>query len=141
MKVRSYTELCSFKTLYERYEYLKLDGIVGSETFGSERYLNQLFYRSLEWKKIRSQVITRDNGCELGLDGYEISGKIIIHHINPIFVEDLREANSFLLDLDNLVCVSESMHNAIHYGDDSVLRRYEYKPRTANDTTLWRRTA
>lgn len=139
MRARTYSKMCTFSTLFDRFNYLKLDGIVGSDTFGSERYLNQSFYRSEEWRRIRNLVITRDNGCELGLEGYEIQGPIIIHHINPLFPEDILNATDFLVSLENLVCVSDLMHKAIHYGDNSILNKYSFAERKPGDTTLWRK--
>ena len=136
--LKSYSELSKLPTLLERYEYLKLSGQVGSETFGYDRYLNQSFYHSSEWKMIRQLVIYRDGGCEMGLNGYEIQGMIIVHHINPIMPFDMGEPNSYLTDLDNLVCVSEELHKAIHYGDDSILKKYALPPeRKPGDTSPW----
>lgn len=136
-KFRTYTELSSFKTLKERFDYLKLDGAVGKDTFGWDRYLNQTFYRSSKWKHIRDQVIVRDNGCDMGLEGYPIKGRIIIHHLTPILPCDFELENSPLFtDLENLVCVSQTTHNAIHYGDETLLPQ-TFVPRKPNDTCPW----
>lgn len=134
---KTYSELCEIKSFEERFEYLKLNGIVGTDTFGFNRYLNQILYRSSEWKKIRNKVIIRDNGCDLGIEGYDISGRILIHHINPITIEDVRNRNSIIFDLNNLITVSHNTHNAIHYGDKDLLITgpVERKP---NDTCPWK---
>lgn len=135
--IRTYSELIQFSTLEERYAYLKLDGQVGEETFGFDRYLNQIFYKSKEWQTIRRNVIVRDNGCDLGLAGYEIGGKIFIHHMNPIGKSDILERSDFLLNPEYLICVTKRTHDAIHYGDDFLLpaKPIERRP---NDTCLWR---
>ena len=135
--IRTYSELIRFPTLEERYAYLKLDGRVGEETFGFDRYLNQIFYKSKEWQTIRRHVIVRDNGCDLGLDGYEIGGRILIHHMNPISKRDILERSDLLLNPEYLICVTKRTHDAIHYGDESLLptRPIERRP---NDTCLWR---
>jgi hypothetical protein len=135
--IRTYSELSTFKTFKERYEYLRLDGEIGVETFGFDRYLNQIFYRSDEWKHIRNQVIIRDNGCDLGLNGYEIHGKILIHHMNPISVEDIIKRSDILLDPEYLISTVLNTHNAIHYGDDSLLVDMPVE-RSKNDTCPWR---
>lgn len=135
--IRTYTELSQLKTFRERYEYLRLNGKVGEETFGFDRYLNQVFYKSEEWKSIRDFVIVRDNGCDLGVDGYEIHGKILIHHMNPILAEDILKRSDFLLNPDYLITTVLSTHNAIHYGDDSLLITVPVE-RTRNDTCPWR---
>jgi hypothetical protein len=137
--MKSYSEMLKFPTIQERFNYLKLDGSVGRETFGFDRYMNQSFYNSTEWKNVRRQVIIRDSGCEFGLDEYEIAGQVIIHHINPIFPEDIVNRDWKLFNLDNLVCVSEGMHRAIHYGDDSILHRFSFSERYPGDTLLWRK--
>lgn len=138
MIIRSYSELIALPTFEERYKYLRLSGFVGSETFGFDRYLNQIFYRSQKWKSIRDQVIIRDNGCDLGLEGYDIYGKILIHHMNPITLQDIERESDFLLNPEYLICVTHQTHNAIHYGDESLLIKapIERKP---NDTCPWRR--
>ena len=135
----SYRELQHISTLRERFEYLRLGGLVGESTFGSHRYLNQGFYTSSEWRKIRNEVIVRDQGCEMGLYPYEIVGRVYIHHINPITIDDLLNATDELMSLDNLVCVSYDMHQAIHYGDYEILGRYELEERRANDTCPWKK--
>lgn len=135
--IRTYKELSQLKTFRERYEYLRLNGKVGEETFGFDRYLNQVFYKSEEWKSIRDFVIVRDNGCDLGVDGYEIHGKILIHHMNPILAEDILKRSDFLLNPDYLITTVLSTHNAIHYGDDSLLITVPVE-RTRNDTCPWR---
>ena len=135
--IRTYSELVSLPTFKERYEYLRLNGSVGSDTFGFDRYLNQEFYRSKEWKSIRDQVIIRDNGCDLGVDGYEIYGRIVIHHMNPILQTDILDRTQLLLDPDYLICTTHATHNAIHYGDEGLLPR-EPVERTRNDTSPWK---
>lgn len=135
--IRTYSELSQLKTFRERYEYLRLNGKVGEETFGFDRYLNQIFYKSDVWKAIRDFVIVRDNGCDLGVEGYDIHGKILIHHMNPILVEDILKRSDFLLNPDYLITTVLSTHNAIHYGDDSLLITLPIE-RTRNDTCPWR---
>lgn len=137
-KIRSYTELVLLPTFEERFEYLKLGGQVGADTFGFDRYLNQAFYNSAEWKRIRDRVIIRDNGCDLGINGREIGGRIIIHHMNPICADDIRLATDILLNSEYLVCVSHETHNAIHYGDSDLLPK-DFVPRSPNDTCPWKR--
>lgn len=134
--MRTYSELITLPTFIERYEYLKLGGRVGEDTFGWERYLNQTFYRSNEWKRIRRVVIIRDNGCDLGVDGYEINSRIYIHHINPIGAEDIANVTEFLFDPEYLISTSFNTHQAIHYGDESLLIT-EPIVRTKDDTKLW----
>jgi len=136
--MRTYTELSKLPTFEERYHYLKLGGGVGEETFGAERYLNQKFYRSTEWKRIRDQVIVRDMGCDMGLNGYEINGPIYIHHMNPFRAQDLYHNPEVLLDPEYLVCVKQATHNAIHYGDDTILSTNIVVERKPNDTCPWR---
>ena len=135
--IRTYSELVSLPTFKERYEYLRLNGSVGLDTFGFDRYLNQEFYRSKEWKSIRDQVIIRDNGCDLGVDGYEIYGRIVIHHMNPILQTDILDRTQLLLDPDYLICTTHATDNAIHYGDEGLLPR-EPVERTRNDTCPWK---
>ena len=134
---KSYEELVKLKTFKERYRYLKLSGRVGEETFGCDRYLNQVFYRSKEWKDFRNKIIIRDNGCDLGIDGMEIHGKLLIHHIVPITKRDILQRSPMLMDENNVICVSHYTHEAIHYGDESLLIE-EYVPRRPNDTIPWR---
>lgn len=136
--IKNYTDLMKLKTFEERYNYLKLDGQVGQETFGFERHLNQGFYRSEEWKRIRDQVIIRDNGCDLGMKGYEMYDNIIIHHMNPIGIQDVLDRSDFLVDPEYLICTRHSTHNAIHYGDASQLVTAPVE-RTPNDTCPWKK--
>jgi hypothetical protein len=135
--IRTYSELSQLETFEERFKYLKLDGIVGKETFGFNRYLNQTFYHLQEWKSARDFVIIRDCGCDLGLEGYDIYGKILIHHMNPITVDDIKHKTKFLLDPEYLVCTANDTHNAIHYGDEGLLL-IDPIERTKNDTIPWR---
>ena len=135
--IRTYSELCKLSTFEERFDYLRLNGSVGKDTFGFDRYLNQQFYRSSEWKRIRDRVILRDNGCDLGVEGYEIRGRILIHHINPISVEDIHTMSDLLMNPEYLICVSHRTHNAIHYGDESLIITAPIE-RTQNDTCPWR---
>lgn len=135
--IRTYSELCQRSTFEERFDYLRLNGSVGKDTFGFDRYLNQQFYRSSEWKRIRDRVILRDNGCDLGVEGYEIRGRILIHHINPISVEDIHTMSDLLMNPEYLICVSHRTHNAIHYGDESLIITAPIE-RTQNDTCPWR---
>ena len=135
---RSYRELARLSTFKERYEYLRLGGIVGQATFGSDRYMNQKLYTSPEWKSFRNEVIIRDNGCDLAVSGRDIRGdRIIIHHINPLTVEDVENRSPAIFDLDNVVCVSSRTHQAIHYGDESLLPN-DFKAREPNDTCPWK---
>ena len=136
--IRTYSELIRLPTFEERFRYLKLDGLAGKDTFGFDRYLNQEFYRSKEWKEVRDFVIVRDNGCDLGMDGYEIAGRIYIHHMNPITVNDIVHSSDFLLNPDYLVCVSHNTHNAVHYGDEDLLVTAPVE-RRKNDTCPWKR--
>ena len=136
--IRTYSELITLPTFEERFEYLRLDGIVGEQTFGFDRYLNQLFYqKSKKWKSIRDQVIIRDNGCDLGIEGYEIYKRVIVHHMNPVTIEDLEKESEFLLDPEFLISTTHNTHNAIHYGDESLLIKAP-TVRTKNDTCPWR---
>lgn len=134
--MRSYSELIKIPTFEERFEYLKLDGDIGRETFGFDRYINQRFYRSAEWKQIRNEVIVRDNGCDLAIPDRVIFGRIVIHHMNPINPDDVEER--FILDPEYLITTFITTHNAIHYGDDSLLMPTELPERKPNDTCLWR---
>lgn len=135
MKIRTYQEMMMFHTIEERFEYLKVGSQVGAETFGYERHLNQAFYRSPEWKRIRQQVIARDMGCDLGVEGYEIHDKVLIHHMNPITPEDIYHRNLDILDPKYLITTSHKTHNAIHYGSIQTLPRVI--ERSPGDTTLW----
>lgn len=137
-KKRTYSELIEIPTFEERYRYLKLNGVIGEDTFGYDRYLNQLFYRSKEWRSIRNQVLLRDNGFDLACDGYTIPGKVLIHHMNPITLRDIQQRNDEILNPEYLICVSLDTHNAIHYGDDSRILTVEPIVRTRNDTCPWR---
>ena len=135
--LKTYSELISIPTFKERFRYLKLGGLVGEETFGCDRYLNQIFYKSPEWRTLRNDIITRDRGCDLGIDGRDIWGRVYIHHMNPIMVRDILDRTDILLDPEYLILCSFNTHNAIHYGDESLLIE-DYIPRTMNDTIPWR---
>ena len=135
--IRSYSELRRITTFEERYKYLQLGGIVGKDTFGFDRYLNQIFYRSQKWRSIRDQVIIRDNGCDLGVEGCDIYGRILIHHMNPITLEDIERESDFLLNPEYLICTTHNTHNAIHYGEEKLLITAPIE-RTKNDTCPWR---
>lgn len=136
--IRTYSETILLPTFIERFRYLQIGGKVGAETFGYDRYLNQTLYRTAEWKRFRREVIIRDNGCDLGCDDREIYGKILVHHINPITVDDIINRHSNVFNLDNVICVSLDTHNAIHYGDEELLMLGPIE-RTKNDTCPWRR--
>lgn len=136
--LRTYSELSRLQTFRERFEYLRLDGIVGVETFGFDRYLNQVFYNSDEWKAVRKTVIIRDKGRDLGMDGYDIHGKIIVHHMNPFSIDDVLHRKEELLDPEFLISTVLNTHNAIHYGDESLLPSAPIV-RTKNDTCPWRK--
>lgn len=141
MMIRTYTELITIPTFEERFNYLRLDGKVGRETFGFDRWINQQFYHlDCDWKKIRRQVIIRDNGCDLGCEDRPIPNgvRIIVHHINPITMEDVKNRNPILFDLENLIVTMDSTHNAIHYGDESLLLMSNPIIRRPNDTCPWR---
>lgn len=137
MSIRIYSELIAFPTFEERFKYLQLNGQVGESTFGFDRYMNQVFYRSQKWKSIRDFVIIRDCGCDLGVEGYDIHGKIIIHHMNPLSMRDIETESDFLLNPDFLICTTHNTHNAIHYGDENLLVTAPIE-RTKNDTCPWR---
>lgn len=136
--IRSYTELSRIRTFEERFEYLALRGTVGDPTFGYDRYINQQFYRSRQWRRLREDIIVRDNGCDLGVEGYEIFSKIVIHHMNPMSVNDIVHGENSILNPEFLICVTLQTHNAIHYGDARQLPR-EFKERAPGDTLLWQR--
>lgn len=137
--IRSYSELSKLETFEDRFNYLRLNGQVGRDTFGFDRIFNQRFYLSREWKRIRDHVIIRDNGCDLGVEGYEIHGQhIIIHHLNPISLEDIEKQTDFLLDPEYLITTIHLTHNGIHYGDENLLTRAPVE-RQRNDTCPWRR--
>lgn len=135
--IRTYSELSTIHSFEDRYRYLRLNGSVGTETFGFDRIFNQQFYRSREWKAIRDHVIVRDNGCDLGVEGYEIHGRIYIHHMNPIMLKDIETASEFLLDPEYLITTTHGTHNAIHYGDEDLLVLPPVE-RSKNDTCPWR---
>lgn len=135
--IRTYSELIKLPTFIERYHYLKLNGQVGVDTFGYDRYLNQVLYHSQDWKTVRRNVIVRDQGCDLGIEEREITGRIIIHHLNPITLEDIYKRKEEILNPEYLICVSHDTHNAIHYGDESLLF-LGLNERMANDTCPWR---
>ena len=137
MTIRTYSELILLPTFEERFEYLRLDGKVGEDTFGFDRYLNQLFYRSQEWKKIRDYVIIRDNACDLGVEGHDIYSKVLIHHMNPITARDIEKRTDLLLDPEYLICTTHNTHNAIHYGDENLIIKVPIV-RTKNDTCPWK---
>lgn len=137
MKKRTYSELSRLKTLEERFDYLKLTGQVGVDTFGFDRYMNQVFYKSDIWKKARREAIIRDNGCDLGVTGYEIQGTIIVHHMNALTEEDILERNPDIFNLEYLICSSLRTHNALHFGDKDLLPQ-EFKERRRGDTCPWK---
>lgn len=134
---KKYSDLIKLETFEERFRYLKLEGAVGRDTFGFDRYLNQIFYKSQEWREARDYVIMRDNGCDLGVEGFEIFGRVIIHHMNPITMQDIERRNPDIFDPEYLICTTHKTHNAIHYSDESILT---IKPimRTPNDTCPWK---
>ena len=137
MKFRTYSELSKIETYEGRFEYLKLGGLVGKETFGFDRYLNQILYQSPRWKRSRDIVLIRDDGCDLGFPGYEIHGKILVHHMNPITIEDIELGRDEVFDPEFLISTALMTHNAIHYGDESLLVTAPIV-RTRNDTCPWR---
>lgn len=140
MSIKTYTELSKFSTFEERFAYLQLNGIVGEDTFGFDRVFNQRFYTSKEWRDIRDFVIVRDNGCDLGIEGHEILGRkgIFIHHLNPIKLEDIEHRTEILSNPEYLITTTHRTHNAIHYGDESILITTPVE-RSMNDTCPWRR--
>ena len=138
MTMKKYNELIQFETFEDRFEYLKMQGDVGKETFGFDRYLNQKFYKSEEWKKVRNDVIVRDKGNDLGINDREIKENIIVHHINPITPDDIKNKEPWILDPENLICVSLDTHNALHYGDASLLPSTYITIRKPNDTSPWK---
>ena len=137
MSIKTYSELILLPTFEERFKYLQLNGRVGDDTFGFDRYINQKFYRSAEWKRIRDYIIIRDNGCDLAVDGYEIHGRILIHHMNPITVKDVELSTEYLMNPEYLICVTHNTHNAIHYGDEKLITKGPVV-RTKNDTCPWK---
>lgn len=138
MIIRTYSELITFSTFEERFQYLKLDGIVGEETFGFQRWLNQEFYHSGPWLNFRDEITIRDNGCDLGVPGYEIYGSVLIHHLNPITYEDILHLSPCVFDPENAICTRLQTHNAIHYGDENLLFATPIQ-RSRNDTCPWRK--
>ena len=137
MSIKTYSELILLPTFEERFKYLQLNGRVGDDTFGFDRYINQKFYRSAEWKRIRDYIIIRDNGCDLAVDGYEIHGRILIHHMNPITISDIKFSTEYLMNPDYLICVTHNTHNAIHYGDEKQIITGPIV-RKKNDTCPWK---
>ncbi len=138
-KIRTYSKMIQLPTFEERYSYLRLFGVVGVDTFGFDRYLNQAFYKSTEWKKLRHQIIARDNACDLAMRGFELYDHIYVHHMNPISIDDINNASDFLLNPEYLVCVSLNTHNAIHYGDEKLIKKKELIERTPNDMCPWKK--
>ena len=136
--IRTYLELIRLETFEERFEYLRLPGIIGRDTFGFDRYLNQMFYESKEWKKLRRDIIVRDKGLDLGIKGYDINGPIYVHHINPLMKEDILNNTEYLLNPNFLICTSFGTHQAIHYGNLDKLPR-QLIVRTKNDTCPWKK--
>ena len=137
MSIRTYSELITLSTFEERFEYLRLGGKVGKETFGFDRYINQVFYKDPEWLRIRNEVIIRDNGCDLGIEDREINGRILVHHMNPITVDDILNRSKYLLDPEYLISTMKNTHDAIHYSDESLLAK-DPIIRRKNDTCPWR---
>lgn len=135
--IRRYSDLRQIDSFKERYLYLKLNGRVGEETFGYDRWVNQTLYKSQKWKRTRNEIIIRDNGCDLGMDGYELDSFIMVHHMNPITLEDIEEERDIIFDPENLICCSSRTHKAIHFGDESLLPK-EPIIRTPGDTCLWK---
>lgn len=138
MMLKTYSELSNLETFEDRFQYLRVDGIVGEETFGFDRYLNQILYKSDEWKQCRRDIIIRDNGCDLGCEGFEVYGRILIHHINPITVDDIFNRSPKLFNPENLILTSHNTHQAIHYGNEDLLVKAPIE-RVKNDTSPWRR--
>lgn len=134
--IRTYSELQRLDTFDERFDYLKLNGLVGRSTFGFDRWINQNFYMSYEWKQARQRVILRDNGCDLGIPGYEIHGGLLIHHINPMIPDDIIHGEEWICDPEYLITTTQNTHNAIHYGADMLLPKVVVA-RAPNDTKLW----
>lgn len=138
LMIRTYSELITLPTFEERYEYVRLGGRIGDETFGSDRYINQTFYTSKEWRRFRRDIIVRDMGCDLAMEDREIGGLIVIHHLIPLTVDDILRRSEFLMNPEYVVCVSDNTHKAIHYGDESLLITAPVE-RYKNDTCPWRR--
>ena len=135
--IKCYSDLIQLDSFIDRYHYLKLHGVVGESTFGYDRWINQELYRSGKWKRTRSRIIIRDEACDLGIDGYELSDNIVIHHINPITLEDIEEERDIVFNPENLISCSQRTHKAIHFGDENLLPK-QYTARKPNDTCLWR---
>ena len=135
--VRSYSELRKLHTFQERFQYLKLRGGVGTATFGFDRWMNQQFYTSAQWRHIRYHVIARDNSCDLGIEGYDIHDRLYIHHMNPLTVEDLKQGEEHMIDPEFLITTTHITHNAIHYGDERQLQSRQVVDRRPGDTKLW----
>lgn len=135
--IRCYKELIRLKAFEERYEYLRLGGIVGESTFGFDRWLNQLLYSSSEWNKIRNKIIIRDNGCDLGVEGYDVHNRIIVHHMNPLIIEDVRNVSPDIFNEEYLISCSQRTHNAIHYGNSNLLPKGPIERRPW-DTCPWK---
>lgn len=135
--IKTYSELITIPDYKSRFDYLKLNGTVGEDTFGYDRYLNQILYHSAEWRNLRSTIIIRDNSCDLAVDGFDIYSRILIHHINPITVDDIIKRNPIVFDPENLICVTHNTHNAIHYSDEKLLSVGPVT-RSANDTCPWK---
>lgn len=135
-RIRSYSELRHIETFEERYEYLRLGGGVGVATFGFDRYINQAFYSSIQWKRARREVILRDSGCDLGIEGYDLHTGLLVHHMNPMEAGDIMDDQDWILNPEYLITTSHPTHNAIHYGDSSLLKK-PFIPRERGDTKLW----
>jgi hypothetical protein len=138
-KVKRYSELIQLQTFEERYKYLRLYGTVGADTFGFDRHINQQLYKSYEWKRVRDIVIARDNACDLAMEGHDLMGRIYVHHMNPIDIEDIEQASDYLLNPEYLICVSMDTHNAIHFGNESFLEKNKIVVRASNDMSPWRK--
>lgn len=139
MYIKTYSDLKKLNSFEERFEYLKLDGQVGESTFGFDRYINQKFYKSEEWKSVRNKVIVRDNSCDLGIQSEEIFGKVMVHHMNPININDIKDATEYLLNPNYLITVSMDTHNAIHYGSKNYSDKFKVIERSPNDMSPWRK--
>ena len=135
-KIRTYSEFRRLDSFEDRFKYLALRGVVGAPTFGFDRWMNQRFYTSAQWRQLRFDVIARERGCDLGVEGYEVHDRLYIHHMNPMTVANLKEGDEEILDIEFLVATSQLTHNAIHYGDEKLLRK-PFVPRRAGDTKLW----
>lgn len=139
MMKKTYSEMNKLKTFEERFDYLNLEGSVGLETFGSKRYLNQILYGTKEWKSVRDKVIFRDSGCDLGIEGRDIYNKVIVHHINPISIEEILDRDPCVLDTENLITVSSTTHEAIHYGNKNLFLMEQQVERKKFDTCPWKK--